>query len=420
MVETAKTHYQETDMKRSDAPLLGLYLHIPFCKAKCIYCDFYSLPGATDARMDAYTDALAAHLTEAAPQAAHHRVDTVYFGGGTPSLLGAGRLTRILKVILKKYDVTRDAEITFEANPDSAGDWRELRALRRAGFNRISLGMQSACDAELRDIGRVHTFAQIRAAVEAARKAGIQNLSLDLIYGLPRQSMEQWQATLGAAVALEPQHLSCYGLKVEEGTPLFTRRNSAALPDDEAQADMYLYTTEYLARCGYPQYEISNFARPGFESRHNRKYWTLGEYAGFGPGAHSDFGGVRYAYEKDLDTYIQGVTQGAPMLSESLEIPPQERDTEYLMLGLRTADGIRPADFEQRFRRRFNCFLPFLEDCRKAGYAVCAANGSWRLTPKGFLLSNQIIGRLLELLAEDKQSRANAAARGDFRIRTNK
>lgn len=404
-------------MNRSETPLLGLYIHIPFCKAKCIYCDFYSLPGATEERMDAYLDALTAHLAEAAPQAAHHQVDTVYFGGGTPSLLGAKRLVRILKVIQKHYSVTRDAEITFEANPDSAGDWRELRTLRRAGFNRISLGMQSACDAELRDIGRVHTSAQVRAAVEAARKAGIRNLSLDLIYGLPQQTMEQWQATLEAAVSLEPQHLSCYGLKVEEGTPLFARRDSAALPDDDAQADMYLYTVEYLSRCGYPQYEISNFARPGFESRHNRKYWTLGEYAGFGPGAHSDFGDVRYAYTRDLDAYIRGVTEGTPMLSENQQIPPAQRDTEYLMLGLRTVSGLMPAEFERRYRRPFRCFVPFLEDCRKAGYAVCESDGSWHLTPNGFLLSNQIIGRLLELLAEDKQSRADAAARGDFRIR---
>ena len=404
-------------MKTSAAPALGLYIHVPFCKSKCIYCDFYSLPGISEARMDAYTAALTAHLTEAAPQAAHHRVDTVYFGGGTPTLLGAARLTRILKTIRKQYSVTKDAEITLEANPDSAQDLRELKALRRAGFNRISLGMQSACDAELKALGRVHTAAQVGSAVETARKAGIRNVSLDLIYGLPRQTMEQWQATLATAVALQPDHLSCYGLKVEEGTPLFAVRDTAGLPDDEAQADMYLCTTEYLARCGYEQYEISNFARPGFRSRHNMKYWALEEYAGFGPGAHSDFGGVRYAYDRDLDGYIRGVTEGTPMLSESQQIPDNERDTEYLMLRLRTVDGLQPADFQHRFRRPFRCFLPFLEDCRKAGYAVCEADGNWHLTPNGFLLSNQIIGRLLELLAEDKQSRADAAARGDFRVR---
>jgi len=405
-------------MKSTEKKPLGLYIHVPFCKSKCIYCDFYSLPGISAEKMDTYTDAVIAHLMETAPRVAGHQVDTVYFGGGTPSLLGSKRLCRILKAIQKHFHVSRDAEITFEANPDSAGDWKALRSLRRAGFNRISLGMQSACDEQLRRIGRIHTFDQVGAAVEAARKAGIENVSLDLIYGLPRQTMEEWISTLDAAVALAPQHLSCYGLKVEEGTPLYAMRDTADLPDDEAQADMYLATVEYLQKRGYAQYEISNFSRPGFVSRHNLKYWTLGEYAGFGPGAHSDLGGVRYAFERDLDTYIRGVTKGTPMLSEYHEIPPLDRDTEYLMLGLRTAEGICPAKFQRRFRRRFACFLPFLENCRKAGYAVCEEDGGWHLTPNGFLLSNQIIGQLLELLAQDKQARADAAARGDFRIRT--
>ena len=262
---------------------LGLYIHIPFCKAKCVYCDFYSLPHSED-RMDAYTDALCAHLTEAAPMAASHTVDTVYFGGGTPSYLGEKRLCKILKVIEKRYQVARDAEITLEANPDSAGDWKALRALRRCGFNRISLGMQSACDEELRTIGRVHTMEQVQQAAEAARKAKIQNLSLDLIYGLPHQTQERWMENLAAAVALNPEHLSCYGLKVEEGTPLFAMKDTAGLPGDEEQADMYLQTVEFLKQYGYEQYEISNFAKPGRESRHNLKYWKLQEYAGFGPG----------------------------------------------------------------------------------------------------------------------------------------
>lgn len=404
-------------MKSAEPKTLGLYVHIPFCKSKCVYCDFYSLPGATEERMDAYEKALCAHLTEIAPRAAHHTVDTIYFGGGTPTLMGSKRLKNLLGVILKKYHVARDAEITFEANPDSACDWKELRALRRAGFNRMSLGMQSACDAELREIGRVHTAAQVGEAVAAARKANIKNLSLDLIYGLPHQTMEQWRANVAAAVNLAPQHISCYGLKVEEGTPLFARRDSAQLPGDDAQSDMYLATVEMLRHYGFPQYEISNFARPGFESRHNLKYWTLGEYAGFGPGAHSDFGGVRYAYQRDLDAYLSGVLEGTPMLSESERIPPLDRDTEYLMLGLRTVHGLRPGEFQQRYRRRFECFLPFLRQCRESGYAVEEADGSWHLTPEGFLVSDQIIGRMLELLGEDKQRRADAAARGDFRIR---
>ena len=399
---------------KATPPALGLYLHIPFCKQKCVYCDFYSLPRA-ESRMDDYTGALCAHLAETAPFAADHLVDTVYFGGGTPSYLGAKRLTKLLKTVLKKFKVARDAEITLEANPDSAGDWKELRTLRKCGFNRLSLGMQSADDAELAEIGRVHTMAQVSAAVEAARKAGFENLSLDLIYGLPRQTLEGWQHNLSAAVDLAPEHLSCYGLKVEEGTPLFARRDTAGLPGDEAQADMYLYTVEFLKAHGYGQYEISNFAKPGRASRHNLKYWTLGEYAGFGPGAHSDFGGVRYAYTKDLDAYIRGVRDHTPMLAENDRIPPLDRDTEWIMLGLRTTAGLDPRVFENRFRRRFACFLPFLDQCAKAGYAV-EEDGRWRLTPRGFLVSNQIIGGMLDALAAEKQRRAEAAAQGDFRV----
>lgn len=400
-------------MKTERKPL-GLYIHVPFCKQKCIYCDFYSLPHQ-EPRMDDYTAAVCAHLTETAPFAAGHMVDTVYIGGGTPTYLGADRLGKILKTVHKKYRVAKDAEITLEANPDSAGDWKALRALRRAGVNRVSLGMQSACDEELSAIGRVHTQAQTAAAVEAVRRAGIKNLSLDLIYGLPDQTPERWQENLSAAVALEPEHLSCYGLKVEEGTPLFQRREAYNLPGDDAQADMYLYTVEFLERMGYGQYEISNFARPGMESRHNLKYWHLDEYAGFGPGAHSDFGGVRYAYARDLDAYIRGVATGSPMLSESERIPPLDRDTEYVMLGLRLREGLDPREFERRFRRRFNCFVPFLEQCRQNGYA-CEEEGRWHLTPKGFLVSNQIIGGMLDALAQDKRRRAEAAARGDFRV----
>lgn len=393
---------------------LGLYLHIPFCEKKCDYCDFYSLSGA-EGRMDDYMDALAAHLSEISPRAERHTVDSVYFGGGTPSLLGAKRLCALLKTIQKKYHLSKDAEITLEANPESAGDGKALKALRKAGFNRISLGMQSADDGELAAIGRIHSAAQVKTAVDAAQRAKFKNLSLDLIYGLPGQTMEVWRKNLTAAVDLAPQHISCYGLKIEEGTPLFARRERESIPGDDAQAEMYLYTVDFLRRHGFFQYEISNFARPGFESRHNLKYWTLGEYAGFGPGAHSDFGGVRYAYEKDLEGYISGVKAGGPLLSENERIPPLDRDTEWLMLGLRTVAGLDPKVFENRFRRRFDCFGPFLAECEKAGYAVWE-DQRWHLTPRGFLVSNQIIGGMLDALGADKKRREDARARGDFRI----
>lgn len=375
---------------------LGLYIHIPFCRQKCVYCDFYSLAG-NESRMDEYTDALCAHLQESAPQAAHHTVDTIYFGGGTPSYLGDARLSRILSTILRFYPVSPDAEITLEANPDSAGDPSVLKKLRSAGFNRISLGMQSACAEELAEIGRIHTPEQVSLAVSAARAAGFDNLSLDLIYGLPHQTIDRWHDNLSAAVALNPEHLSCYGLKVEEGTPLFIRRETAELPGDEAQADMYLHTVEFLSQHGYAQYEISNFSKPGRESRHNLKYWVLGEYLGFGPGAHSDFGGVRFAYTRDLSAYMQGVQNHAPVFSEREEIPSSERSAEWLMLNLRTVRGLDPSEFECRFQHSFSGFLPFLNQCRQAGYTEWE-NGFWHLTPQGFLLSNQIIGSLLEQL----------------------
>ena len=426
---------------------LGLYLHIPFCKSKCAYCDFYSLPARSEDAMDAYTAALCRHLRSfadlspissvssississhtphspippSATQAGNgnqYTVDTVYFGGGTPSYLGARRLLAIWETVAQNYPLSDSPEVTLEANPDSCGDW--LSDLRAAGFNRLSLGMQSADDRELREIGRIHTAAQTCQAVETARRAGFDNLSLDLIYGLPRQDMEIWQNSVRAAVRLEPEHLSCYGLKLEEGTPLYRRREQAPLPGDEEQAACYLWAVEELDRQGYRQYEISNFARPGRESRHNLKYWTLGQYAGFGPGAHSDFCGVRYAWARDLEGYCRG-TGGVP-LSEYTPISHAERVREWVMLGLRTAAGLDSGEYERRFRTGntladcktenvseeyvpgevlaavppFDAFVPFLEQCRRAGYAVRLGN-RWRLTPRGFLVSNQIIGRLLE------------------------
>ena len=400
-------------MKKPDKPL-GLYIHIPFCKSKCVYCDFYSLPNA-EREMNRYTSAVCRHLTETAPQAAAHLADTIYFGGGTPSYLGPRRLQKILKTVRKHYRIAPDAEVTLEANPDGIGDWRKLRALRKAGVNRISLGVQSADDKELQALGRPHTYAQAVDAVGAVRRAGIRNLSLDLIYGLPGQTLALWQRTLNRAAALEPEHLSCYGLKVEEGTPLWDRREGLDLPGDDAQADMYLWTVERLAALGYAQYEISNFAKPGFASRHNMKYWTLGEYAGFGPGAHSDLGDVRYAYVRDLDAYCRGIKSGGSILAESERIPPRERDLEYLMLGLRTTQGIAQREFENRFRLSF---APIEEELKKflsSGHAV-QSGGRWHLTPEGFLVSNQIIGRVLDALGQEKLRRLQAAASGDYRI----
>ena len=394
---------------QKDLPL-GLYIHIPFCRSKCAYCDFYSLAGAEE-RMDDYCRALERHLAEVAHQAECHKADTVYFGGGTPSYLGAERLCRLLGSIRKLYKVDKHAEITLEANPDSATDRKTLKRLRKAGFNRLSLGVQSMDDALLQTIGRIHTRQQVQEAVAAARKAGFKNLSLDLIYGLPGQTMEGWEKTLSDAVGLHPEHLSCYGLKLEEGTPLYRRQGELTFPDEDRQADMYLYAVEFLKQCGYEQYEISNFAKPGFASRHNLKYWLMQEYAGFGPGAHSDFGNVRYGYARDLERYLKGEL----VLQESETVDSDEREREYLMLRLRTVQGVDPREFEYRFRQRFAPLATLLQQCAREGLAEQDGNGG-HLTAKGFLVSNRIIGLLQDELAREKNRRLEAAARGDYRV----
>ena len=385
----------------SEATPFGIYLHIPYCKAKCRYCDFYSAPGARGVPQS-YVDALLRELAKNT-----RRPDTLYFGGGTPALLVPAQAAALIEAA----NPLPSAEITLEANPDSAGDWKELRKLRRAGFNRLSLGVQSTDDALLRRIGRVHTYEQVQQAVMAARKAKFTNLSLDLIYGLPGQTMEDWQRTLADAVALGPEHLSCYGLKLEEGTPLWQQRQTLTLPDDDAQADMYLYTVAALGEMGYEQYEISNFAKSGKESRHNLKYWRMEEYAGFGPGAHSDFGGVRYGYVRDIDSYIAGRL----VLSESETDSTLARDYEYVMLSLRTAAGIDRQTFEKRYRQRFQPMETLFEQYEKAGLAS-RTEGGWRLTPRGFLVSNSIIAALQEALAQQRAARQAAMAEGNFRI----
>ncbi len=371
---------------------LGLYLHTPFCRQKCAYCDFYSLMHR-EGDMDDYCAALTRHLRHFAPRAEDYAVDTVYFGGGTPSYLGADRLCRLLDTVGECYHVAPDAEITWEANPDSVGTAAAVARMKAAGFNRISLGVQAMDDKLLQEIGRIHNAAQVVQAVETVRAGGIGNMSLDLIYGLPGQTLSHWQKTLQDTLALSPDHLSCYGLKVEEGTPLWQRRGEADLPDDEAQADMYLWAVEHLAEQGYAQYEISNFARPGKQSRHNLKYWSLDPYVGFGPGAHSDFGGERFGCQRDLPAYLRGEITW----SEKAAVTQEERCMEYVMLSLRRAEGLDSAYFEQTYGRPFAPLAKLLVQWEAHGLTQRTAKG-YRLTPQGFLVSNGIIVSLQEVL----------------------
>ena len=382
------------------ANVVGVYLHIPFCRSKCDYCDFYSMPAGDDL-MDRYQKALLTQIKSMVPRLKGRTVDTIYIGGGTPSYYGEKRLRELLGYLQRHLSVAKNAEITVECNPDTV-DLKSVVRLRKAGVNRISLGMQSADPDQLRCVHRVHDPQQVIWAVEDIRAAKIENLSLDLIYGLPGQSMDSWRNTVRAALALHPDHLSCYGLKVEEGTPLARRVDEEGdmdLPDGDSQADFYLAAVDQIQRAGFRQYEISNFARTGMESRHNLKYWMGREYAGFGPGAHSYLDGVRYAWPRDLAGYLEALDAGEPVaMAEKETVPPREQAREYLLLRMRTMRGIEEWEYRRSFGLNFEPIsrrLEFFESHRWAEQS----DHRWHFTPQGFLLSNTLIADLLDAQA---------------------
>ena len=385
--------------KRPNKTPLGLYIHVPFCRSKCQYCDFYSMACKDDKLIDGYLDAVCDHIKEAGELAPGYKVDTVYFGGGTPTFFGADGMAIILTTIRRNFDVDNNAEITFEANPDSVSD-RLLHRLRAEGFNRVSLGIQSDDDEMLKKLGRPHTYSQAVSAYHKIRKAGFKNVSVDLMYGLPGQDLMDWQETLDNVLRLLPEHISCYALKVEEGTPFYEYKDMLNLPDDETQAEMYLTAVEALRSRGFRQYEISNFARKGLVSKHNMKYLTGGEYLGFGPAASSDFAGKRFTLKRDLQAYIAGIRDGGDIMEEMEEIPMRERAGEYLMLRLRTNVGIDAQEYEKMFLLPFAPLEDVLEKRRRMFHTTQTDSGRWVLTPKGYLVSNDIITDLL--LAQDK------------------
>ena len=379
-------------IRKNKAPL-GIYIHVPFCRSKCMYCDFYSLPTKDDKLMENYLSAICAHIKESGALAPNHRVDTIYFGGGTPTFFGAEGMSTILTAVRRSFDVAGDAEITFEANPDSVSE-HLLRRLKAEGFNRVSLGVQTDDDELLKKLGRPHDYSQVMSAVKRIRKAGFRNLSLDLMYGLPGQTLPAWKSTLENVLSLNPDHISCYGLKVESGTPLYDIQDYVKLADDDTQADMYLKAVEILKQHGYRQYEISNFARKSKVSKHNLKYWTGGEYIGFGPSASSDFAGKRYTAVKSLPKYIAGIQNGGQVIEELEEVPVRERAGEYIMLRLRTSGGISREEYERQYLLPFDPLERVLLMHQDKGLARFT-NDRWRLTPEGFMVSNSIISDLL-------------------------
>ena len=316
----------------------GLYFHVPFCQKKCAYCNFYSVTSLSD--IPKYTKAI---LDEISLYANEYKCfDTIYIGGGTPSLLTAADLSEILLHVRKTFTIDPDTEITVEANPaDAHPDW--LTSLRHAGLDRINLGVQSFDDSILRFLGRRHTGRKAVGSIEQARAAGFENIGLDLIYGIPDQSLSSWEDTLVQALAFEPEHLSCYQLSLEGDTPLQRGHEQGhfALPDEDAQVDFFMTTADILESAGYHHYEVSSFARAQrFKSRHNRKYWRHVPYLGLGPAAHSFSGQRRWWNHRSLKQYLSDVGQSRRPVAGSEQLTPSRKRLETWFLGMRTGEGV--------------------------------------------------------------------------------
>ena len=392
---------------------IGLYLHIPFCRSKCPYCDFCSYPRPSNELMESYAHELARRIREAGktygetlPASVSHigegttfrrvALDTVYFGGGTPTLLPSSCIRELFAAIREGFTILPDAEITVEGNPAAAG--REaLSVWRECGVNRLSLGSQSAQADELKALGRLHRWEDVEKTVADARAVGIENINLDFMLGIPHQTPASLADTLSRALALEPAHLSAYTLMLEEGTP-FHRRGRAALglPRDEEEADEQAVTLweqacAILREAGYEHYEISNFARPGLRSRHNLHTWQCRDYLGLGVAAHSCMNGVRFGQSRDLDGFLRGedITEFTEVLT------PADRESEFIMLALRLSDGIEEAEFFRRFGKDFwytygEICIPYIE----MGL-MGREGGRVFLTERGFPVSNAVLAELI-------------------------
>ena len=378
--------------------MLGLYLHVPFCSAICSYCNFNR--GLFDADLKGrYVSALEREIRTAPfpfeASTAPREVDSIFFGGGTPSLLEPSEIARLIEACRSSFAVTADAEITLETNPETATDDR-LAGFRAAGVNRISFGVQSFEDDELARLGRIHSAARARDAILDARRAGFTNLSFDLMLWLPGQSFSSWLRTVDEAIALAPDHLSLYLLELYPNAPLkeamarATSQPWAQAPDDEA-ADMYLAGLDRLDLAGFRQYEISNVAKPGFESKHNLKYWKAGDWYGFGCGAHSTVGGWRWRNLASTTDYVRRVEAGEAVAESIAQQSADERFTEAIFTGLRLSEGIDLREFEARYGRdpwvRYGDDLtPFLDA------AVIWKKGTRvGLTRQGMLVANEVL-----------------------------
>lgn len=357
---------------------LGLYLHFPFCKRKCAYCDFYScIPN--DKLMDEYLDALNLSIKQWGGQI-NRPIDTIYLGGGTPSLLNHG-LVHLLDAVRENFSVREDVEITLEINPD--GNISEiLENAKSAGVNRLSVGAQSGSNDELKRLGRTHSAHNTENTVKTARSLGFENISLDLMLGLPDSNIKTLQQNLDFLLTLNPEHISAYILKVEPKTAFYKLGNKLNLPNDDVVSDQYLFMCEYLEKHGFSHYEISNFCKDGFKSRHNLKYWKCEEYLGLGPSAHSYLNGKRFYYPRDIKGFING--------NSPIEDGTGGDKKERLMLALRLGEGIKTVTLSKNAAQKCKLFA-------KNGLAHFNAD-RFSLTDKGMLVSNSIIAEILEEL----------------------
>ena len=369
---------------------LGLYIHIPFCARKCNYCDFYSLPHSR-AEEEEYIAALCDHIKGDSVLYKDCAFDTVYIGGGTPSVLSPESLERLVSTVKSCLNLTQGGEFTIEVNPCSVTE-EKLLAYKSLGINRLSMGVQSANDSELSCLGRLHTKDGAERAYNLARFCGFDNISLDLMFGLPNQSLGDFKNSLDFVLSLSPEHISAYGLKIEKNTPFGRMQNSLSLPCEDEEYDMYTVLCDTLLGKGYEQYEISNFSKKGYRARHNVKYWLAQEYVGFGPSAHSYFNGVRYYYSSDLASYISG---NRKKINEEAEAPDEiEKMDEYVMLRLRLCDGVDVKEFKDAFNKDFLCEYPGVLDYVKSGH-MTSQNGKVAFTKEGFFVSNYILSNVL-------------------------
>lgn len=395
---------------------LGLYIHIPFCKAKCAYCDFCSVSGADDSLTRRYTDALLLQMEDYSKAAENYSVDTVFIGGGTPTVLPVKFMSDIIDGVYRCFDVSKKAEFSMEANPATVSA-ATLSKYRRAGVNRLSIGLQSANSDELRALSRIHTREEFETSFVAARKAGFRNINVDIMYGIPLQTLDSFTSTLDYVTSLEPEHISMYGLKIEDGTPFAESRDTLILPDEDTEADMYFDGIRYLEAKGFRHYEISNFAKPGFECRHNLKYWNCDEYLGLGCAAHSYFGNLRFSMKPEIGLFCDAMeadvsgggarmSDGSSMTCEQLRasslvdelytLTPSERVGEYIMLRLRLADGISSAEFSSRFGLNFDALYGRRLKIYIDNGFMTFDGDRYAFTPKGMYVSSYILSNILD------------------------